>query len=328
MRLRTIGLISTLVLGLLAGPLPVETQQAGEVYRIGYLSYRWTKSQKHQLAAFNQGMHELGFVEGQNYVIEYRNGKGEPERLLDVAAELVRLKVDLILTSPGRRPTLAAQGATSTIPIVMPGSRVDPVEAGYVVSLARPGGNITGLADLRGELYGKRLEILKEALPRISRVTMLLRPDQLERWGKEIKAKGQALGVHVQFVIVHRRDIERTLSEISRKTQGLSVTAAGGASISNRARIVEFAMKRRLPAIYDRSRFVDAGGLMSYGTDILDLYRQAATYVGKILNGAKPANLPVERPKKFELAINLKTAKQLGITIPPQVLYRADKIIK
>ncbi len=328
MRLRTIGLISTLVLGLLAGPLPTEAQQEGKVYRIGYLSRRWTKSQVGQLAAFKQGMLELGFVEGQNYVIEYRNGKGNIERLREVAAELVQLQVDVILTSPGRNPTLAAQRATSTIPIVMPGSRVDPVEAGYVVSLARPGSNMTGLADLRAELYGKRLEILKEALPRISRVTMLLRPDQLERWGKEIKAKGQALGVQVQFAIVHRHAIEETFSAISRKTEGLSVTAAGGASVANRARIVDFAMKRRLPAIYDRSRFVKAGGLMSYGTDILDLYRQAATYVAKILKGAKPANLPVQRPKKFELSINLKTAKQLGITIPPSLLLQATKVIK
>ena len=307
---------------------PAEAQQAGKVYRIGYLSRRWTESQKHQLAAFKQGLRELGFVEGQNYVIEYRNAKGEKERLPEVAAELVRLKVDVILTSPGKQPTLAAQRATSTIPIVMPGSRVDPVEAGYVVSLARPGGNMTGLADLRAELHGKRLEILKEAFPRISRVAIIWSRDQLERWGKEIEAKGRALGIQIQSVRAHRRAIETTFSEISRKTEGLLVTAAAGASISNRARIVDFAMKRRLPAIYDRSRFVDAGGLMSYGTDILDLYRQAATYVGKILKGAKPADLPVERPKKFELAINLKTAKQLGITIPPTVLYRATKVIK
>jgi len=328
MRLRTIGLISTLVLGLLAGPLPTEAQQEGKVYRIGYLSRRWTKSQVGQLAAFKQGMRELGFVEGQNYVIEYRNAKGDKKRLPKVAAELVRLKVDVILTSPGKNPTLAAQGATSTIPIVMPGSRVDPVEAGYVVSLARPGGNITGLADLRAELYGKRLEILKEALPRISRVTMLWNTGQLERWGKDIEAQGKALGIQVQSVVVHRNAIEETFSAISQKTEGLSVTAAGGASVANRARIVDFAMKRRLPAIYDRSRFVKAGGLMSYGTDILDLYRQAATYVAKILKGAKPADLPVERPKKFELAINLKTAKQLGITIPPAVLLQATKVIK
>ena len=328
MKLRTIALISTLVLGLIAAPLPAEAQQVGKVHRIGYLSFRWTKAQKHQMDAFKQGLSELGYVEGQNYVIEYRNAKGERERVPEVAAELVRLKVDVILTSPGKNPTLAAQGATSTIPIVMPGSRVDPVEAGYVVSLARPGGNITGLADLRAELYGKRLELLKEALPRISRVTMLWNQGQLERWGKVIKAQAQALGLELQSVVVHRRAIETTFSAISRETEGLSVTAAGGASVQNRARIVDFAMKRRLPAIYDRSRFVDAGGLMSYGTDILDLYRRAATYVDKILKGAKPADLPVERPKKFILAINLKTAKQLGITIPPQVLYRADKIIK
>jgi len=285
MRLRTIGLIGTLAVGLLAGPLPAEAQQVGKVHRIGYLSFRWTKAQKHQMDAFKQGLSELGYVEGQNYVIEYRSAKGKREQVPEVAAELVRLKVDVILTSPGRNPTRAAQRATRTIPIVMSGSRVDPVEAGYVDSLARPGGNMTGLADLRAELYGKRLELLKEAIPRISRVTMLLHWRQLKRWGKEIEAKGQALGIQVQSVRVHRTDIDKTFSEISRETEGLSVTAAAGASISNQARIIDFAMKRRLPAIYDRSRFVDAGGLMSYGTDILDLYRRAATYVDKILKG-------------------------------------------
>jgi len=306
----------------------IEAQQAGKVYRIGYLSYRWTKAQIGQLASFKEGMRELGFVHGQNYVIEYRNGKGDKERLQEVAAELARLNVDVILTSPGRNPTRAAKRATSTIPIVMSGSRVDPVEAGYVVSLARPGGNMTGLADFRAELYGKRLELLKEALPGISRVTMLLNSDQLQRWEEEIEAEGKALGIQVQFVVVHRNDIETTFSKISRNTQGLSVTAAGGSAVQNRARIVEFAMERRLPAIYDRSRFVKSGGLMSYGTDILDLYRQAATYVAKILKGAKPADLPIERPKKFELAINLRTANHLGITIPPSLLLQASKVIK
>jgi len=215
-----------LLIVLLITVAQIEAQQAKKVYRIGYLSRRWTVSQTQQLAAFKQGLRELGYIEGQNYVIEYRNGKGNNERLHEVAAELVRLKVDVILTSPGKNPTLAAQRATGTIPIVMPGSRVDPVEAGYVVSLARPGGNITGLADLRAELYGKRLEILKEAFPRISRVTMLWNQGQLERWGKVIKAQAQALGIELQSVVVHRSAIESTLSEISRKTQGLSVTAA------------------------------------------------------------------------------------------------------
>ncbi len=306
----------------------IQAQQPKKVYRIGYLSYRWTKAQIGQLASFKQGMRELGFVHGQNYVIEYRNGKGDKERLQEVAAELVRLKVDVILTSPGRNPTRAAKRATSTIPIVMSGSRVDPVEAGYVVSLARPGGNMTGIADLRAELYGKRLELLKEVFPHISRVTMLLSEDQKERWEEEIKAEGKALGMQVQSVIVHRNDIETTLSEISRKAEGLSVTAAGGASVANRARIIKFARERQLPAIYDRIRFVNAGGLMSYGTDILDLYRQAATHVAKILKGANPWNLPIERPKKFELRINLKTAKALGVTIPPSLLLQATKVIK
>ncbi len=329
MNLRTIGLISTLGLGLLAGPLPVEGQQAGKVYRIGYLSRSWTEPQKHQMAAFKQGMREFGLVEGQNYVIEYRNAKGESERLPEAAAELVRLKVGVIVTSPGRNPIRAAQRATRTIPIVMAGSRADPVDAGFIDSLARPGGNITGLTDLRAALHGKRLELLKEVSPRISRVAILWNWRELERWGKEIEAVGQALGIQIQSVRFHRA-IEKTFSAISRENPDrlLVAVGAGGRTGRYRARILDFAMKRRLPAIYLDSQFVDAGGLMSYGTDVPDLYRQAATYVDKILKGTKPADLPVGQPKKFELVINLKTAKQLGVTIPPSVLLQATKIIK
>ncbi len=313
---------------LLALCVPAHAQVSNKVYRVGYLSLRWTKAQIGQLASFKEGMRELGFVHGENYVIEYRNGKGDPERLQEVANELARLNVDVILTSPGRNPTRAAKRATKTIPIVMSGSRVDPVDAGYVASLARPGGNMTGLADLRAELYGKRLEILKEAFPHISRLTMLLSRDQLDRWEEDIAAEAKAFGIQVQSIVAHRNNIERTFAEISRKAEGLAVTAAGGASVQNRGRIIEFAMERRLPAIYDRRRFVKAGGLMSYGTDILDLYRQSAKYVAKILKGANPAELPIQRPKKFELVINLRTAKQLGVTFPPSLLLQATKVIK
>ncbi len=329
MRLRTIGLISTLTLGLLGAPLPGEAQQAGKVYGIGYLSRSWTEPQKHQVAAFKQGLRELGYVEGQSYVIEYRNAKGRRERLPEAAAELVRLKVDVIVTSPGRNPIRAAQRATRTIPIVMAGSRADPVDSGFVDSLARPGGNITGLTDLRAKLHGKRLEIIKEAFPRISRVTILWNRRELRRWKKEVEAVGPGLGIQIQSEVLNHRAIETTLSAISRETDGLLVaTGAGGPVARHRSRFIDFVMKRRLPTIYLDSQFVDAGGLMSYGTDVPDLYRQAATYVDKILKGAKPADLPVEQPTKFDLIINLKTAKALGITIPPSVLYRADKVIK
>ena len=307
---------------------PAEAQQGNKVYRIGYLSTHWTEAQVHQLAAFKQGMRELGYVEGQNYVIEWHNAKGKRDRVPEVAAELVRLNVDIILTSPGRPPMSAAHEATRTIPIVMSGSSRDPVQAGYVVSLARPGGNMTGLADLRAEVHGKRLEILKEAFPGISRVTVLWHRRQLERWGKKIEAEGQALGILIQSVRARRRNIDKTFSEISRNTEGLLVTAAGGATVNNRERIVNFAAQKRLLAIYQDSRFVSDGGLMSYGTDMTDLFRRAATYVDKILKGAKPADLPVERPTKFDLVINLKTAKQLGVTIPPTLLLQANKVIK
>ncbi len=337
MRLRTIGLISTLALGLLAGPLSAEAQQSGKVYRIGYLGGRSALPTTE--VAFREGLRELGYVEGQNYVIEYRSAESKRERLPDLAAELVRLKVDVIVTGSGTPVNLAAQGATRTIPIVMVGVNVDPVKAGFVISLARPGGNITGLTRLDSELHGKRLELLKEAFPRISRVAILWPPGQQKNGMKEVKAGGQALGIQIQSAVYDRRLgclIECALSVISRaRPDGLLVVSSRRIN-RNAARIIEFVahtsrawgVGRGLPTIYARSRFVDAGGLMSYGTDSLDFYRRAATYVDKILKGAKPADLPVEQPTKFDLAINLKTAKALGLTIPPEILIRADKVIK
>ncbi|MEE9159130.1 MAG: ABC transporter substrate-binding protein [Gammaproteobacteria bacterium] len=315
---------------LLALSFSVEAQQAKKIPRIGYISRSWTEPQKRQMAAFKQGMRELGYVEGQNYVIEYRSGKGESDRIPPAAAELVRLKVDVIVTSPGNSSILAALAVTSTIPIVMGGSQVDPVKAGYVVSLARPGGNLTGLTDVRAELHGKMLEILKETFPRISRVAILWSRSQQKRWGKEIEAVGQALGIQIRSVRLNRRAIESGFPAISQENPDGLLVAGGAGTYARRhgARIIDFAMDRRLPAIYLDSQYVDAGGLMSYGTDVPDLYRQAATYVDKILKGAKPADLPIEQPTKFNLTINLKTAKALGITIPPEVLYRATKVIK
>ncbi len=225
----------------------------------------------------------------------------------------------------------AAKRATRTIPIVMSGSNADPVEAGFVVSLARPGGNITGLTDLRSELHGKRLELLKEAFPRLSRVNILWPSSQQKRWMKEIKAVGKALGIQIQSVVISRRlAIESVFSTISRESpDGLLVAAGARAyALRHRARILDFAAKERLPTIYTDSQFVNAGGLMSYGTDRLHLYRRVATYIDKILKGAKPSVLPVERSTEFELVINLKTAKQLGLTIPPEVLFQADELIR
>ncbi len=332
LRLRTIGFIATLALGLLAGPLPALAQQAGKVYKIGFLRYRSdSPATDPRLIAFRQRLRELGYVEGQNLVIEYRFAKGNRDRLPEKAAELVRLKVDVIVTGAGSPVNLAAQRATRTIPIVMVGVNVDPVKAGFVISLRRPGGNMTGLTRLDSELHGKRLELLNEVFPQISRVAILWPPGQQKSGMKEVKAGGQALGIQIQSAVYNRRLgclIECALSAISQeRPDGLLVVSSRRIS-ANRARIIDFAAERRLPTIYANSRFVKAGGLMSYGADRQHLYPRAATYVDKILKGAKPGDLPVERPTKFDLVINLKTAKQLGLTIPPEVLFQATKVIK
>ncbi len=333
MKLRTIGLIGTLVFGLLAPSLPAEAQKAGKVYRIGYLRYSCSSlTTNTSYIAFRQGLRELGYVEGENYVIEYRSIGRRVERRPEIAAELVRLKVDVIVTSPGNSSILAALAVTSTIPIVMRGIGVDPVKHGFVVSLARPGGNITGLTNRAMGLHGKKLELLKEVFPRISHVVVLLIQFQLECCSKEIEAVGQALGIQIQPVVVPTHlgleGLESALSAISREHSDGLLVAMSSVVNANRARVIEFTAKRGLPTIYARSRFVKAGGLMSYGTDRQHLARRAATYVDKILKGAKPADLPIEQPRTFELIINLKTAKALGLTIPPAVLLQATKVIK
>ncbi len=333
MRLRTIALIGILVLGLLAAPLPTEAQQPGKIHRIGYLSVRGPDREKRRLAAFHQGLRKLGYIEGQNLVIEYRYAEGKIKRYTDRAAELVRLKVAVSVTSPAPPAIRAAQGATRTIPIVMAGANVDPVEAGFVASLARPGGNITGLTNLTARLHAKRLELLKEAFPRISRVAILWPPPDQKQAMKEIEAAGQALGIQIQSVVPTRwarrfGNIESALSAISQERPDGLLVAGSGLIRRHRVRFHEFTAKRGLPTIYARSRFVKAGGLMSYGVNLPDLFRRAATYVAKILKGAKPGDLPVEQPTKFDLVINLKTAKKAGLTIPPQFLARADKVIK
>jgi len=277
--------------------------------------------------AFRQKLRELEYVQGKNLVLEYRSAKGEEERLPEVTAELVRLKVDVIVISGSSFLLRAAQRATRTIPIVFTGIRVDPVEAGFVDSLARPGGNITGLTNLETELHPKRLELLKEVFPGISRAAILWPEYQQEQGMKEIEAAGQALGVQIQSLDVWD-GIDSAFSEISQERADALLVAHSRPARIHRARIIEFTAKRRLPTIFVRSLYVKAGGLMSYGTETPDLYRQAATYVDKILKGAKPADLPIEQPTKFDLVINLKAAKALGLTIPPAVLLQATEVIK
>ncbi len=279
--------------------------------------------------AITQGLREHGYVEGQNIYNEWRLSKRKHERLPDLAAELVRLKVDVIVTGTGTPAIRAAKRATRTIPIVMGGVHVDPIKAGFVMSLARPGGNITGLTSLLAKLHPKRVELLKEAFPQISRVAIIWPSVHREQALKEVKAVEQPLGIQIQFEIANRlEEIERAFSAISHEPPDALLVTSSAQALRHRARITELAAKTRLPTIYDSSAFVRAGGLMAYGASSAHNYRRAATYVDKILKGAKPADLPVELPTKFDLVINLKTAKQLGITIPPEVLYRATKVIR
>ena len=306
-----------------------EAQQPKKVPRIGYLSPLSRVAEASRMEGFHQGLRDLGYVEGQNLIIEYRFPEGKLDRLPELAADLVSLKVDVIVTG-GSSPTRAAQRETKTIPIVM-AYMSDPVALGFVASLARPGGNITGLSQLAPQLGGKRLELLKEVVPQISRVAVLGDP-QAEAYGsqlQEMKVAARALGVQLQPVELQRpNDLEKAFSAITRERADAVIGLTGPAVSFLRKPIVELAAKNRLPAIYPFVEFVDAGGLMSYAPNYADLFRRAATFVDKILKGAKPADLPVEQPTKFELIINLKTAKQIGLTIPPNVLARADKVIR
>ena len=329
MKLRTNRLISILAFGLLAGPLPTEAQQPHKVPRIAYLSGNLAGI-PHRIEAFRQGLRDLGYVEGKNIVIELRSAKGKLARFRALSAELVRLKVDVIVTGGGGA-TRAAQEATSTIPIVFTQDR-DPVANGFVASLARPGGNITGNSRLAPELSGKQLELLMEIVPRLSRVAAVWSSTsrQSASMRKEIELAAGALGLKLQFIDVQGpMDIEPAFREASKRYAEAALWLVPNPYYnSNRTQVAELAVKSRLPVIYSRRIDVEAGGLMSYSVNITDLDRRAATYVDKILKGAKPAELPVERPRKFDLVINLKTAKQIGLTIPPEILIRADKVIK
>jgi putative ABC transport system substrate-binding protein len=313
---------------LLAPCFPAHAQQP-KVPRIGYLGGVSLSANADRREAFRQGLRELGYVEGKNINIEWQYAEGKLDRLPALAAELVRLKVDVIVTGGGRG-TRTAKEATKTIPIVM-AQVPDPVRDGFVASLARPGGNITGLSSLGPELSGKRLELLKEAVPKLSRVAVLgtsTAPGHAQQL-REIGLAAGALKVTLQFLdVLDPKAIETAFQAASKgHAEGVMVLSAS-VFVSRRTQVLDLAQKSRLPAIYYRPDFAEAGGLMSYGVNDTDLYRRAAIYVDKILKGAKPADLPVERPTRFKFVINLKTAKQIGLTIPPNVLARADRVIK
>ncbi len=326
---RTLCAIVTVAVGLLAAQLG-EAQQPTKVPRIGFLVFSSPSTNiSARFEGFRQGLRELGYIEGKNIVIERRFAEEKRERLPQLAAELVRLKVEIIVTG-GSTSTRAAKEATVTIPIVM-GSDTDPVGSGFVASLARPGGNITGLSSLAPEISGKRLELLKEIVPKLSRVAVFGTSTQAGNAQslKETELAARAFHVQLQYLdILDRKDIETAFREARKGRADAVLTLPSPVLISLRTQVADLAAKSRLPAMYTASEFVDAGGLISYGPIFVDLYRRAATYVDKILKGAKPADLPVEQPTKFELVINLKTANALGLKIPQSILIRADQVIQ
>jgi ABC-type uncharacterized transport system substrate-binding protein len=317
---------------LIAVAVIAEAQQAKKVPRIGYLSALDPASESFRSEPIRQALRELGYTERQNIATEYRYAEGKVDRYPELAAELVRLKVDLIVVAGGEDLIGAAKNATKTIPIVMAGAGRDPVRAGLVESLARPGGNVTGFTNFSRELGGKRLELLKEAIPKLVRVAVLYDP-AIPGTSREVKedlpVAARALGLTIQPWEVKGADgFEKVFAALSKqRPDGLYVPSSNLMYV-NEKRIVGFALKSRLPSVYTRREAVDTGGLMSYAADLADSYRRVAYYVDKILKGAKSADLPVEQPTKFELVFNLKTAKQIGLTIPPNVLARADKVIK
>jgi putative ABC transport system substrate-binding protein len=320
--------ILTLCTWLCALCVPALAQQTGKVPRIGFLDNSTASGSAVLLEAFRQELRKLGWIEGKNITIEYRFAEQKLERLPELAADLVRLRVDLIVVVA--TPTaLAAKNATSTTPIVMTNVG-DPVGASLVASLAWPGGNVTGLSSLSPELNTKRLEILKDAVPKLARVGFLRQPGASEIQLKELRPAALALKLKLEEIDAqpNAKGLESAFKTAKQKQVNAIMTMATRPFFAERKRIVELAVKYRLPAIYPEKGFVDEGGLMSYGADFEDLYRRAAVYVDKILKGAKPADLPVQQPTKFEFVINLKAAKQIGLTIPPDVLARANKVVK
>ncbi len=326
-----IKIIISLLTTALLSPVPfAQAQQPKKVPRIGFLSQVSPELYSHLYSAFLQGLRDLGYIEGKNIAIEARWAEGKTERLPELAAELVRLKPDLIVSTGGTVTALAAKKATTTIPIVFTAGG-DLVKVGLIASLARPGGNLTGLSILTTELGVKRLELLKETFPKVRRVAVMGNPVnpvfaiQLS----EVQAAAKPLALQLQILEARDpKDFEPAFSAMTERGAGALLVLSDAVLNAHRERIANLAMKSRLAAIYEFKEFVEAGGLMSYGTNIVDVYRRVAKYVDKILKGAKPGELPVEQPLNFEFFINLKTAKQIGVTIPPNVLARADRVIK
>jgi putative tryptophan/tyrosine transport system substrate-binding protein len=328
MRCSAVGCIMTLTLSLLAAPLAAHAQPAGKVARLGVLC-PITCTEPH-LEVFRHALHELGYMEGQNLVLVFRTAEGHIERLPELAAELVRLHVDVLFTSWGTAAALAAKQVTTTVPIVM-GAVGDPVASGLVTSLARPGGNITGLSSLTLDLEGKRLELLKDLLPTLTRVAVLWDPtnpysalalDQTQQ-------TAQHMGVQVSPVRVHEaEDFESAFATLVRERPDALIVHGYIVLVQHRTRIVDFVAQHRLPTIYSLREFVEAGGLMAYGVHLPEVYRRAAAHVDKVLKGIKPADIPVEQPMKFELIINLKTARVLGLTMPPTLLALVDEVVQ
>ena len=313
-----------------------QAQQAKKVPRIGYLSNSNPATESDRAEAIRLALRERGHIDGQNIAMEYRYAEGKTDRFPELATELVLRKVDIIVAAGGTRLVRAAVNATKTIPIVMVGDGLDPVEAGVIDSLAHPGGNVTGITILSGELGGKRLELVKEAVPKLARVAFLYDPASLATPAsvREVKdvlpAAARALKLTLQpWELRTVDDFDRVFAAMGKqRPDGLYVSSAGSVLRGNTKRIVGFALKSRLPSMYQSREFVDAGGLMYYGADFADSHRRVAYYVDRILKGANPADLPVEQPMKFELVINLQTAKKIGLIIPPELLARASKIIR
>src|SRR5215475_9258338 len=325
-----IGSIVTLILSMFVALLAVGAQPAGKVYHIGVLETTSATLNVPNLDAFRRGLRELGYIEGQNLVIEYRSADGRPERFLDLATELVRLPVDLILTRGTPAALAAKQAAQGTIPVVITGAG-DPVGSGLVASIAHPGGNVTGLSALTTELYANRVELLKELMPQLARLAGLFNmgnPVLPSQW-TEVEMAARPLGVQSQLLDVRTpEEIARAFDAALRERADALVVAIEALTQANRRPIVDLAAQYRLPAMYAGREFVDAGGLISYGVSYPDMYYRAASFVNKIFKGTKPAELPVEQPMKFELVINLKTDQALSLTIPPVLLFRADEVIQ
>jgi len=327
MKVNTVGLI--LALGILATPLAIDAQQTGKVHRIGFLGNSTAALEANLVRPFREGLHDLGYDEGRNVLIEYRWAEGKYERFPTLIAELIALKVDVIVTA-GTPATLAVKKATTSVPLVMVAVG-DPVGTGIVASLNRPGGNITGLTSISPELEGKRLELLREVVPKLSRVAVLWNPVSPFQViaEKEVRAAAQVLRMNVLSLGVRTpEELKDALAAIARERPGALLVLADRLFLHNRARIMEFAAQHRLPGVHAYRELVEAGGLMSYGPSYAGMHRRAATYVDKILKGASPADLPVERPATFELVVNLKAAKALGLTMPQSVLLRATEVIQ